>query len=113
MADVVTFGELLIDLVPTVTGQDLSHADTFRKAAGGAPANVAAGLVRLGVASAFMGMVGEDGFGHFLADSLRDVGVDISSLRFTTLAHTALAFVSLRTSGEREFLFYRNPSADM
>lgn len=113
MADVVTFGELLVDFVPTVTGRSLAGTEAFRKAAGGAPANVAVGLARLGVPSAFMGMVGEDGFGHFLADALRESGVDTSLLRFTRDAHTALAFVSLREDGEREFLFYRNPSADM
>jgi fructokinase len=58
-------------------------------------------------------MTGEDGFGHFLADTLRGAGVDVSPLRFTTKANTGLAFVSLRADGEREFLFYRNPSADM
>ena len=113
MADVVAFGELLVDFVPTVTGRSLHNAETFKKAAGGAPANVAAGLARLGVSSAFMGMVGEDGFGHFLTDTLKNAGVDISPLRFTTQARTALAFVSLRENGEREFLFYRSPSADM
>ena len=113
MADVVAFGELLIDFVPTVTGRNLADAEAFKKAAGGAPANVAAGLVRLGVTSAFMGMVGEDGFGHFLADTLRGIGVDTSPLRFTAKARTALAFVSLHADGEREFLFYRSPSADM
>ncbi|MGO4571835.1 PfkB family carbohydrate kinase [Microvirga sp. 2TAF3] len=113
MAAVVAFGELLIDFVPTITGQDMGNAEAFKKAAGGAPANVAAGLARLGVSSAFMGMVGDDGFGHFLADTLRSAGVDVSPLRFTRQAHTALAFVSLRADGEREFLFYRSPSADM
>lgn len=113
MADVVAFGELLIDFVPTQTGQDLSSAEMFKKAAGGAPANVAVGLARLGVASAFMGMVGNDGFGRFLADTLREAGVDVSPLRATDRARTALAFVSLRSDGEREFLFYRSPSADM
>jgi fructokinase len=65
MADVVAFGEMLIDFVPTVSGRTLAAADTFKKAAGGAPANVAAGLARLGVSSAFMGMVGDDPFGAF------------------------------------------------
>ncbi|WP_046865572.1 PfkB family carbohydrate kinase [Microvirga massiliensis] len=113
MADVVAFGELLIDFVPTATGLDLAHAETFTKAAGGAPANVAAGLARLGMSSAFMGMVGQDGFGHSLAETLRQVGVDVSPLRFTSEANTGLAFVSLHADGEREFLFYRSPSADM
>ena len=56
---------------------DLGQAETFRKAAGGAPANVAVGLARLGVASAFMGKVGEDGFGRFLAATLAEAGVDV------------------------------------
>ena len=60
-----------------------------------------------------MGMVGEDPFGHFLADTLAGAGVDIAPLRFTPDARTALAFVSLRADGEREFMFYRHPSADM
>ena len=60
-----------------------------------------------------MGKVGEDPFGHFLADTLAGAGVDIAPLRFDHRARTALAFVSLRADGEREFMFYRHPSADM
>ena len=112
MAEAVCLGEMLIDFVPTVTGVTIGVAETFRKAAGGAPANVAVGLARLGVSSAFMGMVGEDGFGHFLADTLHDAGVDIGPLRFTSKSRTALAFVSLAADGDREFLFYRDPGAD-
>lgn len=113
MAQVVCVGDLLIDFVPTVTGTGLVDAPAFQKAPGGAAANVAVGLARLGVASAFVGMVGEDPFGHFLADTLAAAGVDITPLRYTPAARTALAFVSLRADGEREFMFYRHPSADM
>jgi fructokinase len=113
MADVLCVGDLLIDFVPTVTGKGLADAPAFVKAPGGAAANVAVGLARLGVNSAFMGMVGSDPFGTFLAETLRDAGVDTLPLRFTAAARTALAFVSLREDGEREFLFYRHPSADM
>lgn len=113
MATAICLGELLIDFVPTVTGTDLITTPAFRKAPGGAPANVAVGLVRLGVASAFMGKVGDDAFGHFLAQTLAEAGVDITPLHFDTQARTALAFVSLRSDGEREFMFYRHPSADM
>ncbi len=113
MTDVICLGEALIDFVPTVTGTTLIDAPAFKKAPGGAPANVAAGLARLGAASAFMGKVGDDPFGHFLAKTLADVGVDLGPLRFTDRARTALAFVSLRADGEREFMFYRHPSADM
>ncbi len=113
MADVICLGELLIDFVPTVTGTSLIEAPAFKKAPGGAPANVAVGLARLGISSAFMGKVGDDPFGHFLADTLAEAGVDVGPLRFTDQARTALAFVSLRADGEREFMFYRHPSADM
>ena len=112
LVDVVCLGEMLIDFVPTVTGVGLDGANTFRKAAGGAPANVAVGVARLGGSSAFMGKVGEDGFGRFLADTLAQAGVDIGPLLFAPGAPTSLAFVSLAPDGDREFLFYRHAAAD-
>jgi fructokinase len=70
-------------------------------------------LARLGVASGFVGKVGNDDFGRFLAQTLATNGVDTSALRFSDEARTMLAFVSLRADGERDFMFYRHPSADM
>ncbi len=113
MPSIITFGEMLIDFVPTTNDVSLSEAATFIKAAGGAPANVAVGLARLGVSCGFMGQVGDDAFGHFLAHTLRENNVDTTELRFSTQARTALAFVSLKADGERDFMFYRHPSADM
>src|SRR5919106_2687352 len=113
MADVICLGEVLIDFVPTVTPTTLIEAPAFRKAPGGAPANVAVALARLDRPSAFMGMTGDDPFGRFLELTLGEAGVDTGPLRFTAEARTALAFVSLRADGERQFMFYRHPSADM
>ncbi|XP_014502629.1 probable fructokinase-6, chloroplastic [Vigna radiata var. radiata] len=110
---VVCFGEMLIDFVPTVSGLSLAEAPAFKKAPGGAPANVAVGISRLGGSSAFIGKVGEDEFGYMLADILKDNNVNHEGMRFDPGARTALAFVTLRSDGEREFMFYRNPSADM
>ncbi|XP_073151381.1 probable fructokinase-6, chloroplastic [Henckelia pumila] len=110
---VVCFGEMLIDFVPTTSGLSLAEAAAFKKAPGGAPANVAVGIARLGGASAFIGKVGEDEFGYMLADILRQNNVNNEGMRFDPGARTALAFVTLRKDGEREFMFYRNPSADM
>ncbi len=110
---IITHGELLIDFVPTVSGVGLIDAPAFIKAPGGAPATVAAGLARLGVPAGFLGQVGDDPFGRFLANTLRDAGVDVTMLSFSAQARTALAFVSLRADGERDFMFYRHPSADM
>ncbi|XP_052205647.1 probable fructokinase-6, chloroplastic [Diospyros lotus] len=110
---VVCFGEMLIDFVPTISGLSLANAPAFKKAPGGAPANVAVGIARLGGSSAFMGKVGEDEFGYMLADILKENNVNNEGMCFDPGARTALAFVTLRSDGEREFMFYRNPSADM
>ena len=113
MADVLCFGDLLIDFVPTESGLDFADLPTFKPAPGGAAANVAAGLARLGAPSAFMGKVGDEAFGHLLVDTLEREGVDVGSVRMDKNARTALAFVTLTKDGERDFLFYRHPSADM
>ncbi len=111
--DAITCGELLIDFVSLDVGVSLVEARAFVKAAGGAPANVAVGLARLGRSVGFLGQVGDDDFGNFLAATLRDNGVQVDGLRRSSEARTALAFVSLRADGERDFMFYRHPSADM
>ncbi|XP_071706448.1 probable fructokinase-7 [Rutidosis leptorrhynchoides] len=109
----VCFGEMLIDFVASVSGVPLAKAPVFEKAPGGAPANVAVGISRLGGSSAFIGKVGDDQFGYMLADILKENKVNNRGMRFDHKARTALAFVSLKSDGEREFLFFRNPSADM
>ncbi|BAT90839.1 hypothetical protein VIGAN_06212800 [Vigna angularis var. angularis] len=110
---VVSFGEMLIDFVPTVSGVSLAEAPGFLKAPGGAPANVAIAVARLGGKAAFIGKLGDDEFGHMLAGILKENDVRSDGINFDKSARTALAFVTLRTDGEREFMFYRNPSADM
>jgi fructokinase len=110
---VVCFGELLIDFVALESGVTVGEASGFQKAPGGAPANVAVAVSRLGHPSAFLGQVGDDPFGHYLAGVLEADHIDISGLKFSTQARTALAFVSLGLGGERSFVFYRHPSADM
>ncbi|XP_039122462.1 fructokinase-1-like [Dioscorea cayenensis subsp. rotundata] len=110
---VVSFGEMLIDFVPTASGVSLAEAPGFLKAPGGAPANVAIAVTRLGGRAAFVGKLGDDEFGRMLASILQQNGVVDSGIVFDSGARTALAFVTLRADGEREFMFYRNPSADM
>jgi fructokinase len=109
---IVCLGELLIDFVPETNGQPLSEVVSFRKAAGGAPANVAAAVAKLGGRSRFIGKVGRDPFGEFLRGTLTSCGVE-AALAETEKARTGLAFVSLKEDGERDFLFYREPAADM
>lgn len=110
---VLSFGELLIDFVALEMGLTVGDASGFVKAPGGAPANVAAAVARLGYPSAFMGQVGDDPFGRHLADVLAAENVDINGLTYSSEARTALAFVSNTADGDRSFMFYRHPSADM
>lgn len=113
MNRVLCFGEALIDFVPLEKGQRLADVDTFARAPGGAPANVAACIARLGGRAHFAGQVGCDAFGDCIEQTLRTLGVDTAWLCRTASAKTALAFVTLSASGERDFAFYRDPSADM
>ncbi|XP_076910300.1 putative fructokinase-5 [Bidens hawaiensis] len=110
---IVCFGEMLIDFVPDTAGVSLAESQGFLKAPGGAPANVACSISKLGGSAAFIGKVGKDEFGYMLADILKKNGVNAEGVLFDEHARTALAFVTLKKDGEREFMFYRNPSADM
>ncbi|MDE2854635.1 MAG: PfkB family carbohydrate kinase [Chloroflexota bacterium] len=110
---VVSFGELLIDFVALEMGVTVGDASGFVKAPGGAPANVAAAVARLGYRSAFMGQVGDDPFGHHLVGVLGAENVNTDGVTFSQEARTALAFVSNTADGDRSFMFYRHPSADM
>jgi len=111
--DVVCLGELLIDFVSTEKGISLAESPGFVKKPGGAPANVAVGLAKQGLRSGFVGKVGADPFGAFLRGSIEQYGVDCSHLATDAEARTTLAFVSLRPDGSPDFVFYRNPGADM
>lgn len=54
---IVSLGEMLIDFVPDVAGVALAESNCFFKAPGGAPANVACAITKLGGNSAFIGKV--------------------------------------------------------
>lgn len=111
--DVICLGEALIDFIPLDMGVSLMDVTGFKKAPGGAPANVAAGISKLGGRSAFIGKVGDDAFGRYLERVFVDGSIDTSRMLFDKSAKTGLAFVSLTSDGVPEFMFYRNPSADM
>lgn len=105
------FGELLIDMVSPQPDADLGAATQFLKAPGGAPANVAVGMARLGIASSFVGSVGDDPFGHFLREVVRQENVDVSGVRLSP-NRTTIAFVATKSDGSKDISFYRNPGAD-
>lgn len=108
-----SIGEALIDMIPTRSGCEFAEVPSFMPRIGGAPANVCGAFARLGGQAALLTQLGNDPFGHMLADRLAGYGIDVSHVPFTDAANTALAFVSLGANGSRTFSFYRNPSADL
>jgi fructokinase len=113
MPDVICMGELLAEFVATQENVSLMEAPGFIKAPGGAPANVAVALRRLGVSSGFIGKVGDDPFGAFLRAALQADGVDTSGLMVDLQARTTAVFVAVWDDGHKDLCFYRNPGADM
>ena len=112
MLDVLSFGEALVDFFPERPGLPLESCDRFQRQLGGAPANVALGLARLGVRVGLMTLVGPDAFGTFVRDRLAAEGVDIRGVGVHRTAKTGVTFVAVGAHGERSFLFFRHPSAD-
>lgn len=113
MKKVIAIGEALIDFIPHEKGRALNNVENFLRVPGGAPLNVAAAVAKLGGKSQMLTKLGQDGFGDAILNEVKPLGVDVSRISRTNEANTALAFVSLREDGERDFSFYRNPSADM
>ena len=109
--DVVAMGELLIDF--TQNGYSEQGNPIFEANPGGAPCNVLAMLQKLGRKTAFIGKVGQDGFGLQLEKALKETGISTEGLCFDKEVHTTLAVVQKKEDGDRDFSFYRKPGADM
>ncbi|TXU04204.1 aminoimidazole riboside kinase [Enterobacter hormaechei] len=106
METIWVLGDAVVDLLPDGEGKLL-------KCPGGAPANVAVGVARLGGRSAFIGRVGDDPFGHFMQKTLADEQVNTEWLRLDPQHRTSTVVVDLDNDGERSFTFMVRPSADL
>jgi len=106
-------GEALIDFIPSQKGQRLKDVAAFSRVAGGAPANVAGAVSKLGIPSKVLTKLGADPFGDYIQETLEKIGIDTSQIKRDKEGETALAFVSLAADGNRDFKFYRKNSADL
>lgn len=113
MKKVICPGEALIDFVSSNPGSDLKEATSFIKKAGGAPANVAAAISKLGAEAFFCGTVGNDAFGDFLRETLEKNNINTELMFSLENSNTTLAFVSLMDDGERDFNFVRDADAKL
>jgi fructokinase len=105
--DIITVGEMVIDFLPG------DEPGIYIRKPGGAPANTAIAIARGGLTAGFCGRVGDDDFGKFLYDVLRDNGVRALCPEPVREATTTMAFVTLNERGDRSFTFARKPGADM
>lgn len=110
MYDVTALGEILIDFTPCGLDNDIP---IYAQNPGGAPLNVLAQNAILGGKTAFIGKTGKDGFGQALKKVMNKNNICTDGLAVSDEIHTTLAFVSLDENGERSFIFYRNPGADI
>lgn len=110
MKYIINLGEILIDVIPT-TQIRLGEA-CYSPYPGGAIANVAAAIARLGGLSRFIGGVAEDEFGRLLVQVLADNHVDTRYICVIKEAPTAVALVTLHAGGQRHFTFFRQGTAD-
>lgn len=113
MTKITCVGEVLVDMLASgaVENSNPPMMSSFQPHAGGAPANVAVAVAKLGGDSELVSMVGEDAFGDYLITMLRHYAVDTTAVMQTDAGKTALAFVSLDADGERSFDFYIDNAA--
>lgn len=111
--NIICLGELLIDFVCTDIAQGLVKGENFLKKAGGAPANVAVAIARLGGHVRLAAQVGNDPFGEFLIQTLHRDSLDTSLIIRDSHAPTTLAFVGIQHDGERDFVFCRGADGNL
>jgi fructokinase len=105
---VICLGEMLIDLLANQLGMPLAEVSDWNAYPGGAPANVACGLVKLGTPTALISCLGADEVGRKLAGLLTDIGVDIVGLQYAQTASTRQVYVVRSVDGDRSFAGFIN-----
>ncbi|EEX49518.1 aminoimidazole riboside kinase [Pasteurella dagmatis] len=104
MGKIWVLGDAVVDLIP-------EGANAYLRCAGGAPANVAVGIARLGGTTGFIGRVGDDPLGRFMLQTLQQENVCTQHMSLDPQQRTSTVIVELN-EGERSFTFMVNPSAD-
>jgi fructokinase len=111
MSTIICLGEVLFDLLADQIGVSANHVTSWTPLAGGAPANVACGLVKMGDRARFIGCVGDDQPGRDLTAKLQSItqgasgaiGVDISGIQIHPTAPTRQVQVIRDVDGDRSF----------
>ncbi|NJP08851.1 MAG: carbohydrate kinase [Leptolyngbyaceae cyanobacterium RU_5_1] len=100
---VLCLGEVLFDFLADQSGLPYEAVKSWTPYPGGAPANVACALVKLGTPSGFIGCVGQDDLGDVLVKLLQDVGVNEAGVQRHRTAPTRGVYVVRSEAGDRTF----------
>ena len=100
---ILCLGEILFDLLADQIGRSLDQVESWTPYPGGAPANVACALTKLGSTSGFIGCIGEDEPGNQLIQVLQASGVDIRGVQRHKTASTRQVYVVRTEAGDRIF----------
>lgn len=106
---VICLGEALIDRIFDRYDSAQPNAPFWVDYPGGAPANVAAALAKLGTAVGFLGCLGEDAQGDQIEETLAAAGVDCSAIQRSPLHPTRVVLVKRDETGERSFVGFSLP----
>jgi len=109
--DVLTIGRVGVDLYPLQSGARLQDVETFGKFLGGSPTNVAVAAARLGRRSAVITRTGQDPFGAFVHQALRELGVDDRFVSAVDGLPTPITFCEIFPPDDFPLYFYRYPVA--
>ncbi|MGL6345258.1 MAG: carbohydrate kinase family protein [Waterburya sp.] len=109
---VICLGEILIDCLADDLGKSVSEVTSWTPYPGGAPANVACALAKLGTPSAFIGCVGKDSQGQELVQLLQSIKVDTAGVQYTDKAPTRKIYVTRTASGDRIFAGFGDQKPD-
>lgn len=109
--DVITMGRIGVDLYPLQTGLPLARVDAFGKFLGGSPTNVAVAAARLGRHTAVVTRTGQDAFGEYLHQQLREFGVDDRWVTAVDAYPTPVTFCEIFPPDDFPLYFYRQPKA--
>lgn len=111
--DVICLGRAGIDLNPIEFNTSIDKVSGFIKSVGGSPANIAFGLARQGIKVGFIGRVASNGFGKFITDKFKSVGIDTSGIIYDKEHTNGLALTEVISPNECGAIFYRENVADL
>lgn len=111
--DIITMGRSSVDLYAQQIGTRLEDSETFKKAVGGCPSNIAIGCARLGLKTGIITAVGDEQFGNYIVEEFSRHQIDLTGIKTDPNRLTALAILSIKDAENFPLLFYRENCADM